>query len=64
MIYDIAGLRMAINNRLNFTTRFCENYISDDQSSPADLQAAVTDEEFSAEKRSDQCPRGMGQNPV
>lgn len=50
MIYDIAGLRMAINNRLNFTTRFCEKYISDDQSSPADLQAAVTDEEFYAEK--------------
>ena len=50
MIYDIAGLRMAIDNRLNFTARFCENYISDDQTSPVDLRAAVTDEEFYAEK--------------
>jgi hypothetical protein len=50
MVYDIAGLRIAIDNRLNFTTRFCEKYLSSDQTSPVDMRAAVTDEQFYAEK--------------
>ena len=50
MIYDIAGLRIAIFNRLGYTQRFCEKYLSDDQDSPVDVSVAVTDEEFYAEK--------------
>ncbi len=50
MIYDIAGLRIAIHNRLPYTARFCAEYLSDDQTSPAHLAVAVTDEEFYAEK--------------
>ena len=50
MIYDIAGLRIAIHNRLGYTARFCAEYLSPDQQSPADIAVAVTDEEFYAEK--------------
>ena len=50
MIYDIAGLRMDIQNRCKFTENFCRGYISLDQNSPADITASVTNEEFYAEK--------------
>ena len=50
MIYDIAGLRIDIQNRCKFTEKFCEGYLSDNQTSAADLSVFVTNEEFYAEK--------------
>ncbi len=50
MIYEIADLRVQLNNRCRYTERFCEKYLSDDQTSPVDVSATVTDEEFYAEK--------------
>ena len=50
MIYDIAGLRMNIQNRCKYTENFCREYLSFDQNSPADITATVTNEEFYAEK--------------
>lgn len=50
MIYDIAGLRISIENRCKYTEHFCKGYLSEDQSSPVDLHTKVTDEEFYAEK--------------
>ncbi len=50
MIYEIAGLRISIKNRCKYTEIFCEKYLSEDQESPTDLEVAVTDEEFYAEK--------------
>lgn len=50
MIYDIAGLRIDIQNQYDFTTKFCQAFLSEDQTSPVDLTAKVTQEEFDAEK--------------
>ncbi len=50
MIYDIAGLRIDIQNRCKHTELFCKDYLSIDQTSPTDLVARVTKEEFYAEK--------------
>ena len=50
MIYDIAGLRIDIQNRCTYSERFCREYLSADQTSPIDLVARVTKEEFYAEK--------------
>ena len=50
MIYEIAGLRIDIRNRLKFTENFCKNYLSNDQETQADLSVAVTDEAFMEEK--------------
>lgn len=50
MIYEIAGLRIDIKNRLKFTENFCKNYLSDDQERIADLSVAVSDEAFMEEK--------------
>ncbi len=50
MIYEIAGLRISIKNRCKYTEIFCEKYLSEDQESPTDLEVAVTNEEFYAEK--------------
>ena len=50
MIYEIAGLRVKIENKYDFTTKFCQEYLSEDQNSEADIVAKVTDEEFAAEK--------------
>lgn len=50
MIYDIAGLRILIENRCPFTDRFCKDYLSSDQNSAYDISAKVTNEEFYAEK--------------
>lgn len=51
MIYNIAGLRIAIHNRCKYTELFCEKYLSDDQTAPFDLEVAVTNEEFYEEKK-------------
>ena len=50
MIYDIAGLRIKINNAHPYTTKFCQKYLSNDQESAVDLTASVTAEEFEDEK--------------
>ena len=50
MIYDIAGLRVKIENQYSYTDKFCQAYLSDDQRSPVDIVAQVTAEEFAAEK--------------
>lgn len=50
MIYDIAGLRIRIENEYDFTTKFCQAFLSEDQDAPVDLVAKVTQEEFDAEK--------------
>lgn len=50
MIYDIAGMRMSLQNRCRYTEKFCEKYLSGDQQSPADIVATVTQEEFLEEK--------------
>lgn len=50
MIYEIAGLRILIENRCKYTDAFCKGYLSEDQDSPVDLSAKVTNEEFYAEK--------------
>lgn len=50
MIYEIAGLRIQIKNKYEFTTKFCIEYLSQDQNSAVDIVATVTDEEFDKEK--------------
>ena len=50
MIYDIAELRIKINNKFAFTDRFCIDYLSPDQESAPDLEVEVTKEEFLKEK--------------
>ena len=50
MIYEIAGLRVKIENQYDFTTKFCREYLSDDQTSKVDIVASVTEEEFAAER--------------
>ena len=50
MIYEIAGLRVRIENKYEFTTKFCKDYLSEDQISPVDIVATTTEEEFEKEK--------------
>ena len=50
MIYEIAGLRVQIENQYEYTDKFCKEYLSEDQNSPVDIIATVTEEEFQAEK--------------
>ncbi len=50
MIYDIAGLRVQFHNRYPFTTKFCQAYLSNEQTLPADIIAEVTEEELSEER--------------
>ncbi len=50
MIYEIAGLRVGFFNRCRFTEAFCKDYLSDDQESPCDITATVTQEQFQEEK--------------
>lgn len=50
MIYDIAGFRVQLNNKYPFTEKFCQKYLSEDQASPPDVVASVSDAEFAAEK--------------
>ena len=51
MIYDIAGFRVQLNNKYPFTERFCKNYLSEDQTTPPDIVASVSEEEFAEEKK-------------
>ena len=50
MIYNIAGLRIFIENQHSYTTKFCQKYLSEDQTSQYDIIARVTTEELEAEK--------------
>ena len=50
MIYEIAGLRIKLQPKFDYTEKFCRAYLSEDQTSPVDLTAEVTPEEFAAEK--------------
>lgn len=50
MVYEIAGLRVRIENKYGFTTKFCREYLSDDQESPVDIIATASEEEFAAER--------------
>ena len=50
MIYEIADLRVDIQNRLRYTDNFCKEYLSEDQKSPADFEVFVTNEAFQEEK--------------
>lgn len=50
MIYEIAGLRIKIEYKHDFTAKFCKEYLSEDQTSAVDIVASVTDEEFAAER--------------
>lgn len=51
MIYDVAGFRVQLNNKYPFTDKFCRNYLCEDQTSPPDIVASVSEEEFAEEKR-------------
>lgn len=51
MIYEIAGLRVDIRNRLKYTDKFCEKYLSDDQELKADFSVEVANEAFFEEKK-------------
>ena len=51
MIYDIADLRIGIQNQYPFTTNFCKNYVSMDQELPFDLLASVTQDEMEQERQ-------------
>ena len=51
MIYEIAELRVKINNKFKYTDRFCEKYLSTDQTSDFDLEIEVSEEEFLDEKQ-------------
>ena len=50
MIYDIANLRVLINNQYEYTAKFCKEYLSENQDLPVDITATVTKEEFAQEK--------------
>lgn len=51
MIYNIADLRIDIQNEYPYTTRFCTKYLSGDQTSPVDIVASVGSVEMDEEKR-------------
>lgn len=50
MIYEIAEKRVDIKNKFEFTTKFCKSYLSKDQTSKADIEIELTEEEFLTEK--------------
>lgn len=50
MIYEIADLRIRINNKYRYTTEFCREYISPDQQAPFDISAEANDDEMAREK--------------
>ena len=51
MIYDVAGMRIRIENRCKYTDVFCKEYLSKNQDAPFDFSVKVTDEEFYEEKK-------------
>ncbi len=52
MIYEIAGLRIQINNKYDYTTKLCRGYVSPDQASPVHIVAEATKEEREKERLS------------
>ena len=50
MIYEIAELRIKINNKYSFTDRFCFDYLSNNQESDVDLEIEVSKSEFEKER--------------
>ena len=50
MVYDIAELRIKINNKFEYTTKFCHKYLSENQDAPCDIEVTVTEKEFEVEK--------------
>lgn len=53
MVYDIADLRIQIDNKYEYTENLCKGWVSLDQTSPVDIVATATDEEILAEKCQD-----------
>ena len=63
MIYEIAGLRVYLDNKSKYTDAYCKTYLSADQTTKADVTATVTKEEFEEEKRlSPKFPDGYIEN--
>lgn len=63
MIYEIAGLRVFLDNKSPYTDKYCKAYFSADQDTPADIYASVTKEEIQEEKRlTPQFPDGYIEN--
>ncbi len=50
MVYDIAGLRVLIKNEYDYTTKFCREYLSENQDLPVQITASVTKAELEAER--------------
>ena len=50
MIYEIAGLRVLLDNQYSFTDKFCQAYLAEDQTSPVDIVSRVSQEDLMAEK--------------
>lgn len=55
MIYDLAGLRINLNNRYPFTEKFCGGYLSEDQRSSWDFSVEVSQAEFFKEREASFC---------
>lgn len=50
MIYDLADLRVSLNNKYAFTRKFCSDYLSADQVGPADISAEATEDDLKKER--------------
>lgn len=50
MIYELAGLRVLIEHEHEYTTRFCADYLSPNQTSPCAILAKVSKEELQEER--------------
>ncbi len=57
MIYEIADLRIFIDNKYDFTTKFCQAYLSADQISPVQLTARATEDAIEQERQAS--PQGF-----
>lgn len=51
MVYEIAGLRVCLDNQFPFTTKFCQLYEAENQTLPVDVTSTVTQAELEEEKR-------------
>ena len=51
MIYEIAGLRVRIENKYEYTDKFCKEYLSSDQDSAVDITASITEAEMEEERK-------------
>ena len=50
MVYEIAGLRVLLENQCSFTDKFCRAYLAENQTLPVDVAAKVTIEDMEAER--------------